>query len=404
VSGVSIDHLVSIVVLVAAVLLFVALFNQTLSVAVNYQRNTSTAGECSNLLDSILLTPGVPTSGTPVEFGLQNPSLTQYQLNDFALMRLDSSLGAPISYQKTSLTYSAITTSPNNYLLYPYSDMIDYSTALTLLGINGTYGFQLSLTPTLNISIAQILASPLSLSLSVVGTGFPLANATVNYLLIPVSFNSSYPTFETIANQTGTTETNNFGETPTITFSNFTPNPNLTYVFVAYAYLDGIAGVGYYVPSPVGNQSIVPFLNPLSTENVTLAHNSDVPNTSSNANTLYYNTTFILESQNYAIQQTLLGSSNPSGSVTSGTGNLPGTISMGSYTPGILVIAYSNSGNSGVAMMPWGFSSLGFSMTFGGAPINQGWVATDLRQVQINDISYQVKLSLWSQQSYQESD
>ena len=211
-SGVSIDHLVSIVVLVAAVLLFIALFNQTLSVAVDYQRNTSTAGECSNLLDSMLLTPAKSTksSGTPVEFGLQDPSLTQYQLSTFALMRLDSSSGAPVSYQKTSLTYSNITTSPNNYLLYPYSDMINYSTALTLLGINGTYGFQLSLTPTVNVSITQTSTSnnPLSLSLSVTGTGFPLAYADVNYLLIPVSLGSTYPTFETIANQAGTVETN----------------------------------------------------------------------------------------------------------------------------------------------------------------------------------------------------
>ena len=153
----------------------------------------------------------------------------------------------------------------------------------------------------------------------------------------------------------------------------------------------------------MGNQSIVPFLDPLSTQNVTLANSADVPNTSTNANTLYYNTTFILESQNYAIQETLLGSSNPYGSVTSGTGNSPMTISMGSYTPGILVIAYDNSGNSGVVMMPWGFSSLGFSMTFGGTPLNHGWVATDLRQVQINGVSYQAKLSLWSVQGYQES-
>ena len=39
-SGVSIDHLVSIVVLVAAILLFIGLFNNTLSVAVNYDHNT----------------------------------------------------------------------------------------------------------------------------------------------------------------------------------------------------------------------------------------------------------------------------------------------------------------------------------------------------------------------------
>ena len=403
-SGVTVDHLVSIVVLLAAVLLFVALFNQTLSVAVDYQRNTSTAEECSNLINAILLTPGVPTSGTPVQFGLQDPSLTPYQLDTFSLMRLESSSEAPISYQKTSLTYSAITASPNNYLLYPYSDAINYSTSLTLLGINGTYGFQLLLTPTVNISITQTSTSPLSLSLSVTGTGFPLAYANVNYLLIPVSLSTSYPTFETIANQMGTVETNSLGTT-SITFSGFSLNPNLTYAFVAYAYLDGIAGVGYYEQSPVGSQSIVPFVNSLSTESVTLAHSEDVPNTSANSDTLYYNTTFILEGQNYAIQETLLGSSNPYGSVTSGMGNLPVTISMGSYTPGILLIAYDNhsTGNSGVSMMPWGFSPLGFAMTFGGSPINQGWVATDLRQVQINGVSYQAKLSLWSQQGYQET-
>ena len=403
-SGVSIDHLVSIVVLVAAVLLFIALFNQTLLVAVNYQRNTSTAGECGNLLDSMLLTPGISTSGAPIEFGLQDPSLTQYQLNTFALMRLDPSSGATISYQKTGLTYSEISTSPSNYLLHPTSDEINYSTALLLLGINDTYGFQLSLTPTISISITQTSTnnSPLSLALSVTGTGFPFAYAEVNYLLIPVSTGATYADFETIANQAGSVQTTSTGSA-SVTFSDFSPNPNLTYAFVAYAYLDGITGVGYYVPSSVGTQSVVPFFDPLSTQNAILAHSRDVPNTNSTAYTLYYNTTFILESQNYAIQETLLGSSNPSGSVTSGTGNSPAPITMSSNTQGILVIAYSNSGNSGVVMMPWGFSALGFPMTFGGTPINQGWVATDLRQVQINGISYQAKLSLWSQQSYSES-
>ncbi len=404
-SGVSIDHLISIVVLFAAVLLFIGLFNQTLSVAVDYQRNTSTAKACGDLLDTMLLTPGIPTQGTPEAFGLQDPSLTQYQLSPFSLMRLDSSSEAPpISYQKTGLTYSTITTSPHNYLLYPYTDMINYSTALMLLGINGTYGFQLTLTPTVNVSITQTSPStgPLSLSLSATGTGFPLAYANVNYLLIPVLLNTNYPDFETIAHQTGTVETNSVGSV-SITFSNFSLNPNLTYAFVAYAYLDGITGIGYYEPSPVGTQSIVPFLDSLSTQSVTLANSNDVPNTSTNANTLYYNTTFILESQNYAIQETLLGSSNPYGNVTSGTGNPPISISMGSYTPGILVIAYDNSGNSGVVMMPWGFSSLGFSMTFGGTPLNHGWVATDLRQVQINGVSYQAKLSLWSVQGHQEA-
>jgi hypothetical protein len=400
VSGVSVDHVVSVVVLFAAVLLFIGLFAQTFSVAVDYQRNTSTAKVCSSLLDAILLTPGVPTNGTPIAFGLHDPTLTRYQLSPFSLMRLNSSSGIPISYQKTNLTYSTITTSSNNYLLYPYNDVINYSTAMMLLGINGTYGFQLSLTPTVNISIAEVSTSPLSLSLRVVGTGFPLANANVNYLLIPVFLNANYPDFKTIANQMGSTKTDSVGSA-TITFSSFVLNQNMTYAFVAYAYLDGITGVGYYSHSTMGNQSILPFLGSLSTQNVTFAHGDDIPTTSAYANTLYYNSTFILESQNYAIQETSIGSSNQFGSITSGAGNSPISISMGSYTPGILTIAYNNAGNNGVVMMPWGFGSLGFSMTFGGSPINHGWVATDLRQVQISGVSYQAKLSLWSVEGHQ---
>jgi len=394
-SGVSIDHLISIVVLLAAILLFVGLFNQTLSVGVDSQRNTTTAKVCSDLLDAILLNPGLPTNGTPVVFGLQDSALPQYQLNSFPLMRLNSASGTPISYQKTNLTYSSITTNSNNYLLYPYNDLINYSAASTLLGINGTYGFQLSLTPTVNISIAETSTSPLSLSLNVTGTGFPLSNATVNYILIPVSIGASYPNFQTISNQMGTVTTNIQGST-SITFPSFSLNPNLTYALVAYAYLDGITGIGYYQHSSVGNQRIEPFLNPLSTENVTLAHSDDIPQNSTSANTLFYNSSFILESQTYTLQQTSISSSNSFGSVTSGTGNSPVSISMGSYTPGILAIAYSNAGNNGVTLMPWGFGSLGFSLKFGGTPFNQGWVATDLRQVQINGISYQAKLSLWT--------
>jgi hypothetical protein len=399
-SGVSIDHIISLVVLLAAVVLFIGLFNQTLSVGIDSQRNTSTANLCSDLLDAIILNPGVPINGTPLVFGFQDPELSQYQLSSFSLMRLNSASGTTISYQKTGLTYGSMTTSPNNYLLYPYNDMINYSTASMLLGINGTYGFQLSLTPTVNISIAEISTSPLTLSLSVIGTGFPLANATVNYLLIPVSVGASYPDFQTIPNQMGSKITDITGST-SVTFPTFSLNPNLTYAFVAYAYLDGITGIGYYEHSPIGTQRIDPFLNPLSTQNVTLAHSDDIPNDSTTANTMYYNSSFIMESQNYALQQTLIGSSNSIGTVTSGTGNSPVSISMGSYTPGILVIAYSNNGNNGITMVPWGFSSLGFSMKFGVTPINQGWVATDLRQVQISGISYQAKLSLWSLQGNQ---
>jgi hypothetical protein len=48
-------------------------------------------------------------------------------------------------------------------------------------------------------------------------------------------------------------------------------------------------------------------------------------------------------------------------------------------------------------MMPWGISSLAFPVTFGGNPVGQDWVATDIRQVIIGGIAYQAKLALWNQ-------
>jgi hypothetical protein len=150
----------------------------------------------------------------------------------------------------------------------------------------------------------------------------------------------------------------------------------------------------------VGSQYVVPFLSPVSTLKVNLANSNDVPVNSTTDTPLNYTSTFIFESENYAFEQTPIGGSSSSGVLHSGKGYLPATISMGSYTPGILVIAYSNGANSGVAMMPWGFSSLGFSLTFGNFPANQSWIATDLRQVEINGVSYQATLSLWSTQSY----
>jgi hypothetical protein len=386
---------VSIIVLLAAIVLFVGLFDQTLSVAVDYQRNTTTAKECDDLLDEILLTSAPSTSGTPAWFGLQGSTLPSYNLDPFLLMRLDSSVGTPVSYQKTGQTYSEIKTNPNNYLLYPYNDMITYSTASKLLGLSGTYGFQLSLTPTVTVSIKNQTAinqNPLKLSISVRGTGFPLAHANVNWLLLPISINSNYPTFETT--QTGTNFTDSSGQ-----IYQTIPGSYSSFAFFACAYLDGISGIGYYVSPPVGSQYVVPFLSPLSTLNVNLANSNDVPVNSTKDTPLNYTSTFIFESENYAFEQTSIGGSSASGLLHSGRGYSPATISMGSYTPGILVIAYSNPANSGVSMMPWGFSSLGFSLTFGTPPINQSWIATDLRQVEINGISYQATLSLWSTQS-----
>jgi hypothetical protein len=64
---------------------------------------------------------------------------------------------------------------------------------------------------------------------------------------------------------------------------------------------------------------------------------------------------------------------------------------------GVLVVAFSKSASeSGIVVMPWGLSSLGFTATIGGQYPSPNWVSTDMRQVLVNGIQYQAKLALWS--------
>jgi hypothetical protein len=396
-SGVSIDHIVSFTIFIVAVTLFIGLFSQTVQTGVNYQRQMSTAKKGSDLIDTVLLTPGINVTGTPAFFGLQDPTLAQYNLNPFSVMRLNSSIGTPVSYQKSGQTYSNITVGSGNYLLMPYSDIINYTTALGLLGINGTYGFQLSLTPVLNISISEVSPNPLTLSLSVKGSGFPLADAPVSYSLMPFWLTGAYPDFETVAlNQTGTVYTDASG-LATLQFA-FPVSSSLSYAFIAYAHLDGITGLGYYGRASSGNKYTVPFVDSLSAQRILVAHSDDVPNSSNSSNTVFYNSTFAFVNPNSGLQTTPLGNST----VTSGIGNSASIIPMSIFNPGIVAIAYNdNNGSSGVVMAPWGLSSSSFPLTFGGNHTSQSWVSTDVRQVQINGVSYQATLSLWSIQGYQ---
>ncbi|MEM3441769.1 MAG: hypothetical protein QXV09_05725, partial [Candidatus Bathyarchaeia archaeon] len=109
----TIDHMVAVMAFLAATLLFVGLFNQTIQTGVIYQRHKALATKASDLLDTILLNPGIPANWSindeePTNFGLQDPEFTQYRLSSFSLMRLYSSLGRAVYYEKADMTYSNV--------------------------------------------------------------------------------------------------------------------------------------------------------------------------------------------------------------------------------------------------------------------------------------------------------
>lgn len=165
-----------------------------------------------------------------------------------------------------------------------------------------------------------------------------------------------------------------------------------------YAHLFGLTGVGYYEHVTDVSSYVIPLVSDFAQGKILVAHSRDVLGTGDPAK-IAYNATFALLSEDLTLRSVPM--QNSTGSVDSGMGTY-GTITIPTDSPGTLIITYSkNSNQSGIVLMPWGISSMAFPMTFGDNPtasISKEWVATDTRQVMVNDIAYQAKLLLWSLQ------
>ncbi|NWF86376.1 hypothetical protein HXY32_00945 [Candidatus Bathyarchaeota archaeon] len=402
-AGSTIDHLISVTVFIGAMVLFISLFNHTLQTAMLYQRHRNLATKASDLLDNMLLNPGIPinwgtSNVTPTGFGLQDPEFTQYRLSPFSLMRLRSSTGTPVYYPKTGLYYSNITMGFGNYLLVPYTKTINYSTALKLLGINGSYGFQLTITPVITVSVREAqAANPLKIAVNVSGTGFPLANAAVSYCLITVSLSGggAYPSYTA---KYGIASTDDTGSV-LLQFSEIT-STQTSYAFIAYAYFSGLVGVGYHERVTSDKQYVIPFIDDLGTRRVIIAHSYDVHYYGPPEAEISYNATFVLLTEDFTLREMPLGTGKI-GRVNYGEGKPYQNVTIPTYNPGILIITYKKSAvEGGIVIMPWGISSLSFPVTFGESPFVKEWVATEIRQVIVNDVAYQAKLALWSLEGF----
>jgi hypothetical protein len=400
----TIDHMVAVTVFLAATMLFIGLFNQTIQTAVVYQRHRATATKASDLLDNMLLSPGIPINwgqndSVPTGFGLQDPEFTQYRISSFSLMRLNSASGTAVFYPKTGSTYSNITVGDKNFLLLSQYSTLNYTTALDLLGIRSNYGFQLTFKPIVTVSITEDPAfpsNPLRLSLDAHGTGFPLANAHVTYCLISVSLNSgSHPSYVI---DYGTTATDQQGSV-TLNFTQVTDS-DASYSLIAYVHLGGLVGVGYHERVSLEDEYILPFIDDVSNGKVLIAHNYDVESSNPPSSEVKYNASLVYLAEDFTLREMPL--ENSYGHVNSGEGFPYEVVNVPTDNPGILIITYKQSATKGgLVMMPWGVSSLAFPVVFGGDPQNQEWVATDMRQVIVGGVTYQVTLALWSLEGYQ---
>ncbi|MGD0158751.1 MAG: hypothetical protein ABSB89_00470 [Candidatus Bathyarchaeia archaeon] len=385
-AGATIDHLVAFVIFLAALLLFIGFYNQMNQTAIVYQYHTSIATKCSDVLDSMLLNPGSPSdwglSDSSTQsltfFGVQDPEFQEYRLSPFSVMRLLS----PSAQQYNNVSWNV----NGGYLLVQSSECIGYHSVTSMLGINGTYDFQLSITPTITVSISQVPSTYLELEIQAYGTGFPLSNATVNYLMFWATpgTSGSYPVLNY-------NFTSNLLQTDSSGMA-LIPFPSLSsgtaFCFIAEVYTGGIYGTGYLAQDTVTTAgNLIPYIESYDggTAKIMLAQIG--------MGNLYFNASFYALPNNFLPAQ----AGNFVGTVNSGTPNENLTITTSNQT-GFLVVAYGDGSNCGMVITPLGVSSLGTPVTFGASVSGKNWVATDLRQVLIGDIAYQAKLSLWSLQ------
>ncbi len=399
----TVDHMVALIVFIAAIMLFIVLFNGTIQTAIEYENHRATSTKASDLLDTILLSPGTPlgwgkNNYVPSSFGLQDPEFTQYVLNPFTLTRLTPFSASNITYGKTLTqtgTYNNLSVGYGGYLLMPIESLVGYSTASKLLGVNGSYGFQLTLTPIVSVTINQLQANPLSFSVKVDGVGSQIANATVNYELLTVNLTSEnrIPQYSIIS---GTADKTDVLGMTTVSFG--LDSSSLSYAFFVYAHLGGLTGAGYHVNSVSSEKSVVPLVGNVSQLNVVLAHSYDINGyyTGEEDFPINYNSTMLVLTEDYAFRELPL---NVTGTLRNDNGTVYpyGSITVPTYNQGIIISVYNSSATeSGITIMPWGFGSVGETLTFGGNPSNQEWVATDIRQVLVGNIAYQAKISVWS--------
>ncbi|HKZ93052.1 MAG TPA: hypothetical protein VJ249_00525 [Candidatus Bathyarchaeia archaeon] len=402
-TGVTIDHMVSLVVLIAVLMVSMGAFGQIIGAAVTYQQNHEVSMKAAELANALLLSPGSPDSwgrsdGLPLAFGLQDSDSGGYSLDAFALSRLSSRLPL-VYYGKTGLWYSNNSLGGGT-LLVPMAKAVNYTTTARLLGVEGSYAFRLTVAPTLNVSLSELNLNPLTVKVEVRGLTGVVSDATLNYFAYQVVPQvGQAPSIQTIS---GTSRTDLAGSA-TLEFSSV-DGSRYAYSVVIHARVGGLSGVGYRYRDIIANNKIVPLVEDFENRSVLLAHSWDLGNFPSPVEVLYFNATFLSLAQDFWLSEIRMADSGGfvrTGQVNYGVGFDHVRVQIPTQNAGILIVAYSSGDYSGIVTMPWGISVLGFSAIFGGDTSQADWVAVELRQVSISKISYQAKVAVWKTSGYQ---
>jgi len=400
-TGATIDHMVSVTILIAALMIAMLTYSNMFATAVDYDRNRQVANKAIDLMNTICLSPGNPTdwgeTNAPVlGFGLQDPRVEGYALSPYSIMRLKTSTSDSqlIEYPPDSgIFYNNISAQFGDSILTPLGDCVNYTSAAELLGVNGTYGFSIDLAPVLDISIKKLPASHLVFEIDVKGSGLPLSFATLNYYLFHIDAGVAT---STIITYSGTEETDLSGS-KVIEFTDLDGDETEAFHFMVYARLSGLSGVGYYSQDDLQGypQYIVPLISDYDEGIILIAHSWGVHEyTETPVPDVAYNATFYSLTSDFHLQQIEI--ENSTGQLNYGSKDYE-TTQLPASEVGLLVISYRWANRLGSVVLPWGIGTLGVSASYssGFGSSDYDFVATELRQVTIDGVSYQVKVSAW---------
>ena len=372
-------------------------FNSMFASAVAYERNRQVTMKSVDLIDTISLSSGNPenwgkTRDDLLGFGLQDPEAGGYALSPYSVARLRTSNESQlVYYDETGLYYNNLSAYFGDAILTPVGDVVNYTMASELLGINNTFGFSLDITPTLNISISPVPESHLKLKVEVIGSGLPLSDAALNYYLFHVDTGGGEDPI--ILPYSGDEETDTSGSV-LLDFPSI-GNEDEAYSIVVYGSLRGLSGIGYYSVDVLDDypQFVVPLIQDFDEGTILIAHSWGVHEyTQTPVPSVNYNATFFALSPHLQLHEIQI--ENSTGQLNHGSKDYE-TTQIPVSEVGILIITYRWGNRIGSVMLPWGLGTLGVSAAFGGDPTGYSFVATELRQVEINRISYHVKLSAW---------
>ena len=400
-AGATIDHMISLTILIAALLITMMTYNGLFASAVDYDRNRQIANKAIDLMNTICLSPGNPvdwgeSNDTILGFGLQDPEIGGYALSPYSIMRLQTNNSSQLlEYPPGSGNYyNNMSANYGDAILVPVGSTINHTTVSELLGINGTYGFSIDITPTLDVDVSKVPGyGHLVLKVVVSGGGVPLSGANLVHHLLLVGDSGSTPT---ITPYSGVNQTNQFGAF-IIEYEDIDEVGD-AYQFMVYASLNGISGMGYYSQDDLGGypQFVVPLINDYDEGIILIAHSWGVhEHTETPVPAVNYYATFFTLTSDFQLQQVHL--ENSTALLNYGTKDYE-TTQIPASEIGFLFVSYEWGNRVGSVAMPWGIGTLGVSPSFrteSGLGASK-FVATELRQVTINGVAYQIKVATWS--------